>query len=135
MSSFRRQVCSLSFVPPITNLCCLRASLSAAGYRGRGFSAGQGDKKLILRLASDAERAALMDKVRDEEKALEVVVRGVFLLLLMLRNFLDAQATALLQPTTTVITITILLLAGHPTKGGGETASHGKSVLLMETIS
>lgn len=44
-----------------------------AGYRGRGFSSGQGEKKFILRLATPEERAALIDKVRDEEKALEVI--------------------------------------------------------------
>jgi hypothetical protein len=43
-----------------------------AGYRGRGFSSGQGDKKLLLRVATNQERLSLMEKVRDEEKALEV---------------------------------------------------------------
>lgn len=43
-----------------------------AGYRGRGFSSGQGEKKFLLRLATPEERNALIDKVRDEEKALEV---------------------------------------------------------------
>lgn len=44
-----------------------------AGYRGRGFSSGQGEKKFLLRLATPEERAALIEKVRDEEKALEVI--------------------------------------------------------------
>jgi hypothetical protein len=46
--------------------------IPTAGYRGRGFSSGQGEKKFIIRLATVEERASLIEKVRDEEKALEV---------------------------------------------------------------
>lgn len=48
-------------------------AMPTAGYRGRGFASGAGEKKLILRLATAEERAALIDKVRDEEKALQVI--------------------------------------------------------------
>lgn len=43
-----------------------------AGYRGRGFGSRQGEEKLLQRLATPEERKALIDKVRDEVKALEV---------------------------------------------------------------
>jgi hypothetical protein len=46
--------------------------IPTAGYRGRGFSSGQGQKKFVLRRATVEERAGLMTKVRDEEKALAV---------------------------------------------------------------
>ena len=48
-------------------------TIPTAGYRGRGFSSGQTDKKFILRLATLEERRSLIEKVRDEEKALEVI--------------------------------------------------------------
>ena len=44
-----------------------------AGYRGRGFSCGQGEKKYLYRLATYEERNALAIKVQDEERALEVL--------------------------------------------------------------
>lgn len=48
-----------------------------AGYRGRGFSSGLTDKKFILRHATAEERRSLIDKVRDEEKALDVIRQKV----------------------------------------------------------
>lgn len=46
--------------------------IPTAGYRGRGFSSGQGERKFLFRLATSEERMALVDKVRDEEHALAV---------------------------------------------------------------
>jgi hypothetical protein len=46
--------------------------IPTAGYRGRGFSSGQGERKYLFRRATNDERAALKVKVNDEEKALEV---------------------------------------------------------------
>lgn len=46
--------------------------MPTAGYRGRGFSSGQGERKFLFRLANAEERAALVTKVQDEERALEV---------------------------------------------------------------
>lgn len=43
-----------------------------AGYRGRGFSSGQGEKKFIYRFATSEEKSQLKSKVRDEEKTLQV---------------------------------------------------------------
>jgi hypothetical protein len=43
-----------------------------AGYRGRGFSSGQSEKKYLFRRATLDERASLYQKVVDEEKALQV---------------------------------------------------------------
>ena len=44
-----------------------------AGYRGRGYSAGSGEKKYILRFATPDERLQLRSKVEDEERALQVI--------------------------------------------------------------
>eukprot|EP01031_Cornospumella_fuschlensis_P041109 gene41109-50154_t len=41
--------------------------MPTAGYRGRGFASGQGERKCILRLASAEERASVAGKVHDEE--------------------------------------------------------------------
>lgn len=38
-------------------------AVPTAGYRGRGFSSGQSEKKLVLRRASMTEREMLLDKV------------------------------------------------------------------------
>lgn len=46
--------------------------IPTAGYRGRGFSSGHGERKYLFRLATPEERASLVKKVQDEEKALEV---------------------------------------------------------------
>lgn len=46
--------------------------MPTAGYRGRGFSSGQGERKFLYRLATVEERAALVKKVEDEEQALQV---------------------------------------------------------------
>ena len=48
--------------------------IPTAGYRGRGFSSGQGEKKYLYRIATPEERNALQIKVADEEKALEVKI-------------------------------------------------------------
>ncbi len=53
--------------------------IPTAGYRGRGFSSGQGERKFLFRLANAEERTALVMKVQDEERALEV---SVFILLI-----------------------------------------------------
>ena len=45
-----------------------------AGYRGRGFSSGSGDKKFLFRQATPEERTSLSLKVQDEEIALEVYI-------------------------------------------------------------
>lgn len=47
--------------------------IPTAGYRGRGFGSGQGEKKCILRLCGENERHQLLDKVRDEERSLRVI--------------------------------------------------------------
>lgn len=46
--------------------------IPTAGYRGRGFSSGQGERKFLYRRATPEERNSLQEKVADEEKALEV---------------------------------------------------------------
>ena len=43
-----------------------------AGYRGRGYSAGLGEKKYIIRFATAEERMLLRNKVEDEERTLQV---------------------------------------------------------------
>jgi cell fate regulator YaaT (PSP1 superfamily) len=43
-----------------------------AGYRGRGYSAGLGEKKYIIRFATAEERMLLRNKVEDEERTLKV---------------------------------------------------------------
>ena len=53
-------------------VCDFEEVMPTAGYRGRGFSSGQGEKKYLFRLATAEERAALVTKVEDEERALEV---------------------------------------------------------------
>jgi hypothetical protein len=47
-------------------------TIPTAGYRGRGYSNGQVDRKLILRLATVQEKLMLAEKVDDEEKVLAV---------------------------------------------------------------
>ena len=44
-----------------------------AGYRGRGYSAGLGEKKYIIRFATTEERMLLRNKVEDEERTLQVM--------------------------------------------------------------
>lgn len=46
--------------------------IPTAGYRGRGFSSGQGERKYLYRLATAEERNSLTMKVADEEHTLEV---------------------------------------------------------------
>jgi hypothetical protein len=46
--------------------------IPTAGFRGRGFSSGQGEKKYLFRRATSEERALLPIKVQDEEFALQV---------------------------------------------------------------
>lgn len=46
--------------------------IPTAGYRGRGFASGHGERKYLYRLATTEERASLIGKVQDEERALEV---------------------------------------------------------------
>ena len=48
--------------------------IPTAGYRGRGFSAGSGEKKYLFRLANLEEKATLQSKVYDEERALQVLI-------------------------------------------------------------
>eukprot|EP01038_Epipyxis_sp_PR26KG_P007544 gene7544-10279_t len=47
--------------------------IPTAGYRGRGFSCGQGERKYLYRLATTEERISLSTKVEDEERALMVI--------------------------------------------------------------
>jgi hypothetical protein len=47
--------------------------IPTAGYRGRGFSSGQGERKFLYRRATAEERSALALKVADEERALETI--------------------------------------------------------------
>ena len=54
-----------------------RESRPTAGYRGRGYSSGNGEKKFLLRLASTTERLQIRDKVRDESDALAVITEKV----------------------------------------------------------
>lgn len=49
-----------------------------AGYRGRGFSSGQGERKYILRQASNTEKLMIPEKVEEEEKVLQVCNRHHF---------------------------------------------------------
>lgn len=60
--------------------------IPTAGYRGRGFSSGQGERKFLFRLANQEERAALVIKVEDEERALEVSRRSFFKLQLYITH-------------------------------------------------
>ena len=53
-------------------VCDFEEVMPTAGYRGRGFSSGQGEKKYLYRLATMEERVALAAKVEDEERTLEV---------------------------------------------------------------
>lgn len=46
--------------------------IPTAGYRGRGFSNGQGEKKYIYRFSTVEEKHLLLEKVKDEERALRV---------------------------------------------------------------
>lgn len=46
--------------------------IPTAGYRGRGFSSGPGERKMILRMASHEEQLMIGAKVMDEELALQV---------------------------------------------------------------
>ena len=64
--------------------------IPTAGYRGRGFSSGQGERKFLFRLANADERAALVSKVQDEERALEVI-RGKVMEQLLPMTILDAE--------------------------------------------
>lgn len=48
--------------------------IPTAGYRGRGFASGHGERKYLYRLATAEERASLAVKVNDEERALEVSI-------------------------------------------------------------
>ncbi len=50
-------------------------AIPTAGYRGRGYSNGQTDRKMVLRLATAQEKLSLVDKVDDEEKVLQVCSR------------------------------------------------------------
>eukprot|EP01035_Chromulina_nebulosa_P017322 gene17322-22863_t len=47
--------------------------IPTAGYRGRGFSSGQGDRKYVLRLASPQEKLLITEKADDEEKVLQTI--------------------------------------------------------------
>mmetsp|Transcript_5899 Transcript_5899/g.5285 ORF Transcript_5899/g.5285 Transcript_5899/m.5285 type:complete len:213 (-) Transcript_5899:397-1035(-) len=49
--------------------------IPTAGYRGRGFSSGQGDRKYVLRLATPQEKLLIAEKADDEEKVLQVILR------------------------------------------------------------
>jgi hypothetical protein len=49
-----------------------------AGFRGRGFCAGQTFKKLILRHATSEERTSLIEKVVEEEIALQAIRQKVY---------------------------------------------------------
>lgn len=48
-------------------------AIPTAGYRGRGFSSGQGERKFIYRVASDEEVAGIESKLSDEEKVLRSI--------------------------------------------------------------
>ncbi len=50
-----------------------RKEVLTAGYRGRGFSCGNGELKWILRLATTFERLQIRDKVEDESTALAAI--------------------------------------------------------------
>lgn len=52
--------------------------IPTAGYRGRGFSSGQGERKYLYRLATAEERSSLTEKVADEEHTLEVHFGTIF---------------------------------------------------------
>ena len=46
--------------------------IPTAGYRGRGFSSGIGERKFIIRLATQHEKLLIAEKVEEEEKVLAV---------------------------------------------------------------
>ena len=46
--------------------------VATAGYRGRGFSSGQGERKNIIRFATPHEKQMIGEKVEDEERVLQV---------------------------------------------------------------
>lgn len=54
--------------------------IPTAGYRGRGFSSGIGERKYILRLATPHEKLLIAEKVEEEEKVLAVRVLCVHLI-------------------------------------------------------
>lgn len=53
--------------------CEFEEVMPTAGYRGRGFASGQGERKFLYRVATPDERVALATKVEDEEIALQVI--------------------------------------------------------------
>lgn len=55
-----------------------------AGYRGRGYSAGLGEKKYIIRFATAEERMLLRNKVEDEERTLQVSNSGLLNVIIIL---------------------------------------------------
>jgi hypothetical protein len=48
--------------------------IPTAGYRGRGFSSGIGERKFIIRLATPHEKLLIAEKVEEEEKVLAVIL-------------------------------------------------------------
>jgi hypothetical protein len=54
-----------------------------AGYRGRGYSAGLGEKKYIIRFATAEERMLLRNKVEDEERTLQVSRRQLDVIIIL----------------------------------------------------
>lgn len=56
-----------------THASDFREHIPTAGYRGRGFNYGQGERKWLYRKATTMELLQLHDKAEDEAQALEVV--------------------------------------------------------------
>lgn len=67
----------LGVVQTITPLEHFIEETPTAGYRGRGFSSGVGERKWLYRLATTTERLQIRDKVEDEQVALQVINRKI----------------------------------------------------------
>ena len=67
----------LGVVQTITPLEHFIEETLTAGYRGRGFSSGVGERKWLYRLATTTERLQIRDKVEDEQVALQVINRKI----------------------------------------------------------
>lgn len=67
----------LGVVETITPLERFIEETPTADYRGRGFSAGIGERKWLYRLANTTECLQIRDKVEDEQVALQVISRKI----------------------------------------------------------
>ena len=102
-----------------------REEKPTAGFRGRGFSAEEDDKK-ILRCATESEKVQLPSKLSEETKALLVCQEKVFLRRFLMK-VVDAEVVLHSESphpyqiaSTLLLFLVILLLSSlllHPTAG------------------